>query len=98
MLGLFNGKALADEAKKRNPAQRVLSMPGYSEEALSTLGMLYQGVSNQQALLKNRTAMGPFEASLRPHQQKPGTGKFIGFSAISRKSTFQLSYPHHQNV
>jgi len=45
MPGLFNGKALADEAKKRNPALRVLFMSGYSEDAISTLGILDEGVA-----------------------------------------------------
>jgi PAS domain S-box-containing protein len=44
MPGLFNGKALADEATKRDPALRVLFMSGYSEDAISTLGILNQGV------------------------------------------------------
>jgi FixJ family two-component response regulator len=45
MPGLFNGKALADEAKRRNPILRILFMSGYSQDAISTLGILNEGIA-----------------------------------------------------
>jgi len=44
MPGPINGKALADEATRLSPALRVLFISGYSEDAVSTLGVLNPGV------------------------------------------------------
>jgi len=45
MPGQINGKALASEAAKMNPDMRVLFMSGYSDDAISTLGILNPGVT-----------------------------------------------------
>jgi PAS domain S-box-containing protein len=45
MPGPINGKGLADEATKLYPRLRVLFMSGYSEEAISTLGILNPGIA-----------------------------------------------------
>ncbi|MFN4016102.1 MAG: PAS domain S-box protein [Reyranella sp.] len=45
MPGPLNGKALASEATKLSPDLRVLFMSGYSDDAISTLGVLNPGVS-----------------------------------------------------
>lgn len=45
MPGPVNGKALASEAASRYPDIRVLFMSGYSDDAISTLGVLNPGVS-----------------------------------------------------
>ena len=45
MPGSINGKALATEASKLYPGLRVLFMSGYSEDAISTLGILDPGVT-----------------------------------------------------
>ncbi len=45
MPGPVNGKALASEVASKYPDMRVLFMSGYSDDALSTLGVLNPGVS-----------------------------------------------------
>ncbi len=45
MPGSLNGKDLATEGCKLHPELRVLFMSGYSEEAISTLGILNRGVT-----------------------------------------------------
>ncbi len=45
MPGAVNGKALASEAARMHPDLRVLFMSGYSDDAISTLGVLNPGVS-----------------------------------------------------
>jgi PAS domain S-box-containing protein len=45
MPGAVNGKALASEAAKLYPGMRILFMSGYSDDALSTMGVLNPGVS-----------------------------------------------------
>ena len=45
MPGPVNGKALASEAARMYPEMRVLFMSGYSDDAISTLGVLNPGVS-----------------------------------------------------
>jgi PAS domain S-box-containing protein len=45
MPGPVNGRALADAAIKLHPGLRVLFMSGYSEDAISTLGILHPGVT-----------------------------------------------------
>lgn len=44
MPGAVNGKALASEAARMYPDMRVLFMSGYSDDAISTLGVLNPGV------------------------------------------------------
>lgn len=45
MPGPINGKALAGEAARMYPDMRVLFMSGYSDDAISTLGVLNPGVT-----------------------------------------------------
>jgi CheY-like chemotaxis protein len=45
MPGPVNGKALAGEAARICPDMRVLFMSGYSDDAISTLGVLDPGVT-----------------------------------------------------
>lgn len=45
MPGPINGKALAGEAARTYPDMRVLFMSGYSDDAISTLGVLNPGVT-----------------------------------------------------
>jgi PAS domain S-box-containing protein len=45
MPGPINGKALAGEAARMCPDMRVLFMSGYSDDAISTLGVLNPGVT-----------------------------------------------------
>lgn len=45
MPGPINGKALASEAARMYPDMRVLFMSGYSDDAISTLGVLNPGVT-----------------------------------------------------
>jgi PAS domain S-box-containing protein len=45
MPGPLNGRALAGEAARISPDMRVLFMSGYSDDAISTLGVLNPGVS-----------------------------------------------------
>ncbi|MCX7361557.1 MAG: response regulator, partial [Alphaproteobacteria bacterium] len=44
MPGRMNGKALADEVRRRWPATRVVFMSGYSDNALADDGQLAAGV------------------------------------------------------
>jgi CheY-like chemotaxis protein len=68
--GPMNGKALAEEVRRRWPGTRLLFMSGYSQNILSTQGRLEPGVlllnkpfrKHELAKMLRRAFDGPFAA------------------------------------
>ena len=79
--GAMNGKALADEVRRRWPSTRVVFMSGYSENILSTQGRLEQGV----LLLNKPFTMHELARMLRQAFDAPTPAKPPNLVLVSRK-------------
>jgi PAS domain S-box-containing protein len=79
--GAMNGKALADEVKRRWPVTRVVFMSGYSENILSTQGRLEPGV----LLLNKPFTVHELARMLRRAFDAPAPVKHPNLILVSRK-------------